>query len=529
MEPAEFGVLSLLPPVLAVGLAIATRQVLLSLFLGVWMGTTMLAGWNPLVGLVDVWRAYAVPQMADSWNASVLLMMFILGGFAALLERGGGAHAFAEALKGKITDSRRGQVLSWAGGLAIWFSDSTNPVVVGPVLRPVTDRVRISREKLAYIVDATSAQDPALIPFTAWGAYIMSLIAKEFQPLGVSQSPFSAFVAAIPWQLYSLTALVMVLVIALTRLDYGPMRRAEIRAAVEGKVFRDGAKPLRQEVSVQLPAGAGPTIWDMVAPIVVLLGTIIFMLEWTGGFPKVGFLEAFSKASTMPSLIMGFFLGSVTAGYMAVRSRVFTASQALDVWLDGARGMVLANLILILAWSIGSICKAVGTAKFVVSAATGILNPALVPVVIFLVGAFMSFATGTSWGTFAILMPLAVPLAVHVGTPVHAAIAAVISGGLFGDHCSPISDTTILSSMGSTCDHIDHVNTQLPYALTSAFAAAVGYVLGGLTGNAGPALVVALAVMVAAVYVLGTAAGGPVPRQVMHRKQGQGGSVQAAE
>lgn len=529
MQPAEFGVLSLLPPVLAVGLAIATRQVLLSLFLGVWIGTTMLAGWNPLVGLVDVWRSYAIPQMADSWNASVLLMMFILGGFAALIERGGGAHAFAEALKGTITDSRRGQVVSWAGGLAIWFSDSTNPVVVGPVLRPITDRVRISREKLAYIVDATSAQDPALIPFTAWGAYIMSLIAKEFQPLGISQSPFSAFVSAIPWQLYSLTTLVMVLVIALTRLDYGPMRRAEIRAAVEGKVFRDGAKPLRQEVTVEIPPGARPTIWDMVVPILVLLGTIIFMLEWTGGFPKVGFLEAFSKASTMPSLIMGFFLGSVTAGYMAVRSRVFTPSQALDVWLDGARGMVLANLILILAWSIGSICKAVGTAKFVVSAASGVLNPAFVPVVVFLVGAFISFATGTSWGTFAILMPLAIPLAVHVGTPVHAAIAAVISGGLFGDHCSPISDTTILSSMGSTCDHIDHVNTQLPYALTGAFAAVIGYVLGGLTGNAGLALVVSLTVMVAAVYVLGTAAGGPVPREVMHRKQGQGGSAEAAE
>lgn len=498
----EFGILALLPPIIAIVLAMITKQVLVSLFVGIWVGATMLSGWNPIVGMIDSFRNFIIPSMGDSWNASVLLMTMFVGAFSAILERGGGAHAFAEALKDKVKTRKQGQLISWLGGVAIFFSDSSNPVVVGPIFRPITDLVKISREKLAYIVDSTSAAMPILLPFTAWGAYVIGIIAQQFNHIGYTESPMSAFVMAAPFQFYTIAAILMVFIIGFTGIDYGPMKQAEKRALLEGKVMRDGAKPLRKDISVAIPEGARPTIWNMAGPLISLVVLIFGMFLWTGGFPEKGLLEALGNASSMTSLVFAFFVASLVGVFFAVKTKVFTLSSAMETWFEGIRQMMDALLILILAWAIGSVSGAVGTSAYIVGVTEHFLTPTMMYVAIFIAASITSFSTGTSWGTFAIFLPISIPLAAAVGAPMAPAIAVALSGGIFGDHCSPISDTTVLSSMGATCDHMDHVNTQLPYAVTAAAAAVVGYFIAGATGSAMLGLVGTLVALVALVLVL---------------------------
>jgi len=491
----DFGILALLPPLLAIVMAIITKQVLLSLFVGVWIGATMAAGWNPIIGLIDSFRVYIFNSLGDSWNASVLIMLMFVGAFAAMLERGGGAHAFAHALSGKITTRKQGQVITWLGGLAVFFSDSSNPVIVGPIFRPITDALKISREKLAYIVDSTSAAVPAILPITAWGAFLIGLITVEFQAAAYPVEPFVAFVRSMPFMFYIIGAILLVLIIALINKDYGPMKKAEQRAYLEGKLIGDNARPIREEITIEVPEGSRPTIWNMVIPLILLIVLIFGMFLWTGGFPKKGFIEAIGSGSSIISLTMAFFIASIVAGYLAVRAKVFDFSGVMDAWVGGIRQMLEAILILILAWAIGSAASTVGTSAYIVSITENFLTPTMMYVAIFIAASLTAFSTGTSWGTFAIFMPISIPLALAIGAPVYPAIAAVTCGGVFGDHCSPISDTTVLSSIGATCDHIDHVKTQLPYALTAGAAAIVGFIIAGITGNAAISLIITLVVL----------------------------------
>lgn len=498
----NFGILALLPPLLAIVMAIITRQVILSLFIGVWVGATMVYGWNPIIGLIETFRAYIFSSLGDSWNASVLIMIMLVGAFAAMLERGGGAHAFAQALSGKITTRKQGSVITWLGGLAVFFSDSSNPVIVGPIFRPITDSLRISREKLAYIVDSTSAAVPALLPITAWGAFLIGLIAVQFEAANYQVEPFTAFVRSMPFMFYLIGSILLVLLIALLNKDYGPMKKAEKRAYLEGKLIGDDARPIREEITIVMPEGSQPTIWNMVIPLILLIVVIFSMFLWTGGFPEKSFVKAIGSGSSIISLSMAFFIASIVAGYLAVKSKVFDFKGVMDAWIGGIRQMLEAILILILAWAIGSVASAVGTSAYIVSVTENFLTPTMMYVAIFVAASLTAFATGTSWGTFAIFMPIGIPLALAIGAPVYPAIAAVVCGGVFGDHCSPISDTTVLSSIGSTCDHIDHVKTQLPYALTAGAAAIVGFITAGISGNAAVSLIITLIVLVGLVLLL---------------------------
>lgn len=264
----DFGILSLLSPILAIVLAFITKNVLLSLFCGVFVGATMGAGWNPVLGLLDTMGKYIIPSMGDEWNAGVILMTLFVGVFAAFLERGGGATVFGESVQDKIKTRSSAQVSTWLGGMLIFFSDSSNSVIVGPIFKPITDRVKVSREKLAYICDSTAATVPSMIPITAWGALIMGII-KDFIP--EDANVMSAFVKSVPYNLYTITAVLMVLYVAVTGFDFGPMRKAEKRAYEEGKVLADDAQPLKQEFSINIPEGATPTLWDMVIPLIVLI------------------------------------------------------------------------------------------------------------------------------------------------------------------------------------------------------------------------------------------------------------------
>jgi Na+/H+ antiporter NhaC len=499
----DFGIASLLPPVLAIILAIVTRQVIVSLFVGVWIGATMLHGFNPMAGLSSLFSDYLFKQLGDSWNASVIIMVTLCGMFSALIERGGGAFAFAQALENKVSTKKQGQLVTWLGGLFIFFSDSTNPVLVGPIFRPITDRLKISREKLAYIVDTTTAAVPALLPFTSWGAYTISIVAKEYEQIEYSGNPLVDFMAGVPFQYYSIACLILVPLIAISGLNFGPMRRAELRAETTGKVLSDTARPMRLPFPVEIPDGAKPSIWGIIVPILALLVSVFGMFLWTGGYPEKPVLEALGSASSLTSLNVAFFIAVIVAIIFAVKDRVFTVQQAIDTTFRGGGMMFEANFILVLAWSIGSVCKGVGTADYIVSIAKDLLTPSSMYVVVFIASCFTAFATGTSWGVFALFLPISIPLAQAIGAPMAPAIGIVLSGGIFGDHCSPISDTTVLSSMGSSCDHIDHVTTQLPYALVGALSALVGYIVAGFVSSALPGLAVTIALMFAIVFVIG--------------------------
>ena len=494
----DFGILALLPPILAIVMAMVTRQTVLSLFTGVCIGAVMMSGWNPLLGLINVIGEYIIPNMGDSWNASVLLLLIFIGPFALTLERGGGATAFADSLTHKVTTKKQGNILSWLGGVAIFFSDSSNPVIVGPVFKPITDRLKISREKLAYTLDSTSATIPALLPFTAWGAYVVGIINNHFIEINYSANAATIFAEGIPYQFYTIGAILAVLIFALTGKDFGPMRKAEDRA-MKGQVISD-ASDVESLEEIKIPEGANPTIWNMLLPVIVLIAVVLGMFLWTGGFPERGVLDALRNGNSMLSLCFAFFIAGIVAIGMSVKSKVFTIKEAGKIYIRGVEQMVEALLVLILAWSLGSVSSDVGTSSYIVSITENLLTPTTLLVVTFVAAAFTAFTTGTSWGTFAIFIPIAVSLAVAVDAPIGAAVGAAMSGGVFGDHCSPISDTTILSSMGASCNHIDHVKTQLPYALMTALAAAIGYIISGITG--GPILGLVISLVLIYVFIL---------------------------
>lgn len=480
----DYGIVSVIPPILAIVLAMITKQVILSLFIAIFVGATIIAGFNPALGLMDSFSTYILPNLGDSSNAGVLNLCMFCGGLSLLLERGGGAQAFADKLNKSVAKTRKsGQILTWLGGLAIWFSDSTNPVLVGPVFRQITDKLKISREKLAYIVDTTTAAVPTLFPISAWGAYIISIITAYYHEVGYNGNPMTDFVSGIPFQYYTIGCILMVAIIAVLGWDYGPMKKAENRALREGKLFRDGAHIARRDSNYELPEGAKPSILNMVVPLAALIILMFAFFLYTGNVGENGIFGALANASSIPSLVTAFFITAVIAAGFGIKSKVFTPKTAVDTFLSGIYQMFETIIIMTLAWGIGSICKAMGTSDFIVRVSEGFLTPTTMCLVIFIAACFTSFSTGSSWSVFAIFTPIAVSLAIAIEAPVGMAIGCVLSGGIFGDHCSPISDTTVLSSMGSSCDHIDHVTTQLPYALTVAFSALIGYLILGITGD----------------------------------------------
>ena len=486
----DFGIWSILPPLLAIVLAFITKNVLLSLIVAVFAGATMLAG-NPLVGLVDVFGNYMIPKIAEPFNAGVIAMTLFVGCFSIMLERGGGAWAFGQSVKDKIKTPKQGQIAAWLGGLMIWFSDSSNSVIVGPILRGVTDRLKVSREKLAYICDSTASSVPLLLPITGWGALVMGIYKDQF-PEGTNL--VDIFVKSVPFNHYTITIILMVFVIAVTGWDFGPMRKAEIRAQKYGKLVADDAFIKKSEPFV-LKEGAHPTAWGLIIPLIVLIASLFAAMYYTG--PKgQGFMNTITNSDTMLSLTIAFFLASLVGVLIAMKNKVLNFREGYQVFVDGFQQMIEAIMILIFAWCIGGVTTDVGAADYIVNVTRGFMTPGIMFLSIFLTACITSFATGSSWGSFAIFLPIAIPLALANDIAVYPAIGAALAGSLFGDHCSPISDSTILASLGASCDHLAHVKTQLPYALLAAISSLVGYVVAAITMNGIISLGVTLACMI---------------------------------
>ena len=463
---------SLLPPLLAIVLSVWTRRVILSLFFGLLLGVSMLHAWNPIVGLRAMAEDFLFVQITKPWNVGVIVLMLCIGGFVHVIVRSGVAEAFAASLARLVTNRARAHGAVWGSGLVIFFSDSANPLILGPLFAPLFDRLRISREKLAYLIDSTASPICLLVPITSWAAYVISLLAGEYADLSIDQPPMLAYLNSIPFQFYAIASLLLVPLIGLSGVDFGPMRVAERREADKAARAPGKSRVSATETTARVPdARSGVLALSVVALVIAI------MLLWTGGFPDKGVLDALTAGRSVLAVTVGFVAGALVLAASLVRQRVLPLGTILKNWGVGALGMRNVLAILALAWSLGACCDELGTGVYVAGAVERSVSPILVPALVFLAGALISFATGSAWGCYAILMPIALPLAVQSGLPIHLVLAAVLSGGLFGDHASPISDTTIMSSIGAGCPHVEHVRTQLPYAATAAVASLAGFVL----------------------------------------------------
>jgi Na+/H+ antiporter NhaC len=469
-----FGWLSILPPVVAIGLAIKTKQVYLSLALFVWLGWTIMSGWNPVAGLVASVDAY-VAAITNADNARVLMFSVLIGSMITLTQASGGMQGFVQGVERLgLARSRRSVGLLTAGvSMAVFLESNFGLLVSGSVARPLYDKFRISREKLSYIIDATCSPKciliGSLLPLNAWGAYVAALlIAQDIQ------RPATILVAAVPLNFYSVLALVLALVVILTGWNLGPMREAERRVTEEGKLLRDGAKPMiSEEVSGErAKEGVPKRAVNMILPIATMVGTVPVILWITGD----GDLSAGSGSE---AVLWGVIVGVLVAVASYRLQGILSLEESTQEIIKGMQGLIPLVIVLSLAFTIGATTRALGTGVFVAQAAQAALPTWLIPALVFLLACFIAFSTGTSWGTFAIMIPIVIPMVELLGVHPALTVAAALGGGIFGDHCSPISDTTIVASMASATDHIDHVRTQLPYALLAAGGATVLFLAFG--------------------------------------------------
>lgn len=476
----EFGILSLLPPLMAIIIALLTRQTILSLFIGVWVGATIINSWNPFSGFAKSISDYMIPSIADPWNAGLLILVSVAGGFIHILRVTGAAQAFAQVATKKVNTRRKAQNMTW--GSAFIFSYTEPVLILGTVMRPLTDKLNISRVKLAYILDSMGSPLASMSPISSYGPFITGLIATQITALSLSDNPWTLFLQMIPYNLYGLFAMIGVLYVINTGLDIGPMYHAEKRAIETGKLIGDNDKPMvSTSEGDEFPGGHIFKFHHFLIPMLLLFTTIFTVIFWTGNIFENGFRGSFINANVILAITCGFLVGSMGAGIISVASKLHTIKSAFDEFTKGIINLMIVPMILVLAWSVGKIAGEMELGTYMSSLVGEYLPSFIVPALIFLLGALVAFATGSSWGVFALMMPIAIPMATAMDISVPLAIGAVISGGLFGDHCSPISDTTILASTGAACDHIEHVRTQLPYAILIAGCAFIGFVVAGAT------------------------------------------------
>lgn len=465
----EYGWLSVLPPLLTIVLAIRTKQVYLSLILGIWLGWTIIASWNPLQGVAMAIEAL-IGVFASASNTRAIVFTLLMGAMIAFTQRSGGVQGFVTWVtrRGFVRGGHSAAVVAWLVGMVIFIESNICILVSGTVTRPLFDEFKVSREKLAYILDSTSAPKCMLLPLNAWGAYVISLLAAQ----GIAR-PVASLIDSTILNFYAISALVLVAILVLTGKDYGPMRAAQERAA-RGLVLNEGARPMvSSEASLIEPKPDTPCRpLNMVLPIAVMVAMVPLSLLIDGQ----GDIMAGSGSK---AVLWAVITGLVVAALSYKAQRLLSIHEMVDLVLRGMAPLLPVASLLVLAFTIGATCGELGTGPYVAQVAKASLPAALVPAVFFLLSCFISFSTGTSWGTFAIMIPIAVPTIRLIGLDPGLTIAAVLGGGVFGDHCSPISDTSILSSMAAATDHIDHVRTQLPYAAVAAAVSLVLFVVFG--------------------------------------------------
>ena len=469
----------LLPPVVAIGLALWTRQIYLSLFAGLWLGTTILAGGNPVLGLREL-ADQIVAVFGSESNARILVFCLLVGGLVALVQVSGGVQGFINWARARgWGESRRGaELLAWGIGVVLFVESNISSLTVGAVSRPLFDKLNLPREKLAYYCDATCAPVCMSIPLNGWGAFVLGLLAAQ----ELSTNAVAVLAEAVLFNFFALFAIGFSLLLALTGWRFGAMRRAEERAETTGQVLRPDAQPMIEEdvARIDPPDHVTPRARNLLLPVAVMVAMIFVGLYVTGGGDLMQ-----GSGSTAVLWAVGTALGTALLLYaipIPLRGGrpTLTPGTAMDWVVKGASGLVPVTLLLVLAFALGQVSQALEMGEYVVGLVGGQGAAWWMPVLVFAVTSFVSFTLGSSWTAFAILIPVVMPLAVEVALPSSLMLGAVLSGGIFGDHTSPLSDTSIIASMAAASDHVDHVNTQMPYALVQAGLAAVAFVVAGL-------------------------------------------------
>lgn len=485
---------SLLPPVIAIGLALITKEVYSSLFVGVIVGGLLYSDFNLEGTLTHAFNEGIVASLADSYKVGILVFLVLLGVMVMLMNKAGGSAAFGRWAAKRIKTRAGAQLATIALGVLIFIDDYFNCLTVGSVMRPVSDKSKISRAKLAYLIDATAAPICIIAPVSSWAAAVSSYVEDG--------NGLYLFIRAIPFNFYALLTIIMMIFLALTNLDYGPMAKHEKNAAEKGDIFSGMKKMADAASEKENPKGK---VIDLVLPIAVLIVACVIGMIYSGGFFEgVNFVEAFSNSDASEGLMLGSAVTLVITMIYYLLRRVMSFKDMAECIPEGFKSMVPAILILSLAWSLKAMTDSLGAKQFVeevVKSSAGGFQVFL-PAIVFLIATFLAFATGTSWATFGILIPITLgvfPLTDPLGV---VCVSACMAGAVCGDHCSPISDTTIMASAGAQCDHVTHVSTQLPYAFTVAGVSFVSYLIAGLIPNAAIVLPIAIVLMIGTLLVM---------------------------
>jgi tetracycline resistance efflux pump len=490
----EYGFLSIIPPIVAIVLALRTKQVYIALLFGIWFSWFIINDWNFLEGTIAMIEGMVTVFQSEG-NTRTIMFSALVGALLIFIQYSKGVEGFIQLINRKLIkleDKKAGysrvmvQVLAAFTGLLLFVETSISALTVGALYRPIFDKLKIPREKLAYIADASSAPSSILIPFNAWGAFIMGLLLTQ----GVD-NPFSVMLASIKYNFYPLLAIAIVFIIILTKKDFGPMKKAEKRTKETGLLMNPNSKPLVSDEITSFPPKEGiqAKAYNMIVPLLIMVFMMPVNLIYTGwnavqtssSFFNHA-MEAIGKGSGSSAVLYAVITALLVAMAMYFIQGIMKPKEAVALTLKGISELMPLALLMLLAFAIGDACKELETGVYIANVTKGWLSPELLPAVVFIISSFIAFSTGTSWGTFAIMLAISIPMSNIHGAELTIIVAATLGGGVFGDHCSPISDTSIISSMASASDHIDHVKTQLPYALIGGLITTALYVLIGYLG-----------------------------------------------
>lgn len=487
---------ALVPAIVAIGLALITKEVYSSLFIGILMGGLLYSGFQFETTITHIFSDGIIGVLSDSYNVGILVFLVILGAMVSLMNKAGGSAAFGQFAANHIKNRVGAQLATILLGVLIFIDDYFNCLTVGSVMRPVTDKFKVSRAKLSYLIDATAAPVCIIAPISSWAAAVTGFVEGE--------DGFSIFIRAIPYNFYAILTIVMMVGMVLMKTEFGKMMEHEKNAARKGDLFTTQGRPYENAKEEKISARGG--VVDLLIPIAALIVCCVIGMIYTGGFFEgAGFVEAFSNSDASLGLTLGSFFGLIVTIVLYQIRRVLSFKECMESIPEGFRAMVPAILILTFAWTLKAMTDSLGAKEFVAgvvqSSAGAFMN--FLPAIIFLVGCFLAFATGTSWGTFGILIPIVVAVFQNGDQQMMImSISACMAGAVCGDHCSPISDTTIMASAGAQCEHVNHVTTQLPYAVLAAAVSFVTYIVAGFVKSAWIALPVGIVLMVAVLFAL---------------------------
>ena len=486
---------ALVPPVVAIGLALITKEVYSSLFVGVLMGGILYSGFSFEGTITHIFEDGMISVLSDSYNVGILIFLVILGTMVCLMNRAGGSAAFGQFASDHIKNRVGAELATILLGCLIFIDDYFNCLTVGSVMRPVTDKFKVSRAKLAYLIDATAAPICIIAPISSWAAAVTGFVEGE--------DGFSIFVRAIPYNFYAILTIMMMIGMVLLKTEFGSMKFHE-KNALKGDLYTTPGRPYDTEKAPEVSAKG--TVLDLLIPIISLIICCMIGMLYTGGFfSGVDFVTAFSQSDASLGLTMGSFFGLVITIALYQVRRVLKFSECMACIPEGFKSMVPAIMILSFAWTLKAMTDSLGADVYVANVVAASAQSFLkfLPAIIFVVGCFLAFATGTSWGTFGILIPIVVAIFENSNPNLMIiSISACMAGAVCGDHCSPISDTTIMASAGAQCEHVNHVTTQLPYAIVAAVVSFISYIIAGFVQSAWIALPIAIALMVITMFVI---------------------------